>query len=167
MPPLMRTFLSWFVGVIALIVIGIGFTVCGEVLGVPSYIDLDEPIAVMRGSGPSSYDDEVSSYQTTYGLTSGALSFVIALWVGQAIYHWEVNAGFSRKGWYSYLAWIFALTVLAALSLVFHLTFRQSQGMLVNYTRMFVELASIAGVAWASYQWYQNRIALLKPEHDA
>lgn len=163
----MRTFLSWFVGVIAVIVIGVGFTAGGEVLGVQSYIDLDVPITVTRGSGPSSYDEEVSSYQTTYGLITGTLSFVIALWVGQAIYHGEVNAGFSRKGWYSYLAWVFALTVLAALSLVFHLAFRQFQGMLVNYIRMFVELASVAGVAWASYQWYQIRIALLNPEHDA
>lgn len=48
MPPLMRTFLSWFGGVIALIVIviGIGLTVGGEVIGVPAYIDLDEPISI-------------------------------------------------------------------------------------------------------------------------
>jgi hypothetical protein len=163
----MRKFLGWLVGIIVMVAIGIGFTAVGAALGVPSSIDLDEPTNVTHGGGRYSYDEEVTSLQTTYGYVSGALSVVVALWAGQAAYHFKLGAGFTRKGWYSYFAWLIALAALVVLSVVFHLAFRQFHGALADYARMFIELASIAGVAWAAHQWYKNRVAFLGSKGEA
>ena len=163
----MHKVLGWLIGLFVMVAVGVAFTAAGEALGVPSSIHLDEPTTITHSGGRYSYDEEITSFQTTYGYLSGALSVVIALWAGQAAYHLKIGAGFSRKGWYSYFAWLLALVVLVVLSVVFHLVFRQFQGSFASYSRMFIELASIAGVAWAAHQWYKNRAATLGRESDA
>lgn len=163
----MRTVLGWVVGVVVALIVGVGFTAAGEALGVPSSIDLDEPTTITHGSGWYSDDEEVTSLRTAYGYASGALALVVGLWAGQAVYHGKIGAGFSRKGWYSYFAWVIALAVLMVLSLVTHLAFRQFHGTVAYYARMLVELASLAGVGWAAHQWYKNRVASLQSEGEA
>ena len=163
----MRTLLGWVVGIFITLAVGVGLTAAGEALGVPSSIDLDEPTTVTQGGGRYSYDEEVTSLQTSYGYASGAFAVVIALWASQAAYHGKLGAGFSRKGWYSYSAWVIALVVLMVLSLLTHLAFRHFHGAIAYYARMMVELASLAGVGWASHQWYKNRVVSLQPDNEA
>jgi hypothetical protein len=163
----MRTVLGWLVGIVVAVLVGVGFTAAGEALGVPSSIDLDEPTTITHGSGRYSYDEEVTSLQTAYGYASGTLAVLIALWAGQAAFHGKLGAGFSRKGWYSYSAWVIALVALMVLSLLIHLAFRQFHGPVAYYARMLVELASLIGVSWSAHQWYKNRVATLHREGEA
>ncbi len=163
----MRTFLAWLVGFVVVLCLGVGLTAAGEALGVPSSIDLDGPTTVTRGSGRYSYDEEVTSLQTAYGYASGAFAVVIALWAGQATYHRKLNAGFTSKGWFSFFAWLLALTILMVISVLIHLTFGQFHGTIAYYVRELLELAAVVGVGWASYQWYKNRVARLTTGDEA
>ena len=163
----MRAFLAWVVGVIVLIAVGVGLSFLGEAIGVPSFIDLDGPTTITHGSGRYSYDEEVSSLQTSYGYASGGFAFVVALWIGQAFYHGKAAAGFTKRGWYSFAAWLLALAFLMVISALIHLAFRTFHGTLASYVRMFLELVAVAGVGWASYQWFKNRVATLSRESDA
>ena len=142
-------------------------TYIGEAAGVPSFIDLDGPMTITHGSGRYSYDEEVSSLQTSYGYASGGFAFVVALWAGQAFFHGKVAAGFTKRGWYSFAAWLVALAILMITSALIHVAFSSFHGTPASYIRMFLELVAAAGVGWASYQWFKNRVATLSGKSDA
>lgn len=163
----MRSFLAWVLGIIVCIAVGVGLTFVGEKLGVPSSIDLDEPTTITHGSGRYSYDEEVTSLQTSYGYVSGAFAIVIGLWAGQAAFHQKLGAGFTREGWFSFLAWLIALGALMVISVLIHLAFAKFHGALAYYMRMFLELSAIGGIGWSAHQWYKNRIASLRTESEA
>lgn len=162
----MRTLAAWLFGIFVMIAVGLGFMAMGAALGIPSSIEFDGLVTVTYGSGRYSYDVEETSAQTTYGLSSTILSIVIALWAGQAAYHMKIGAKFSRKGWYSYFAWILALVPIVIFSAVSYLAFRHFHSTIASYARMILELAVIALVAWAAHQWYLNRVASLHPGGD-
>ena len=75
----MRSFAAWIIGIVIVIAVGVGLTFVGEMLGVPSSIDLDEPTTITHGGGRYSYDEEVTSLQTSYGYASGAFAIVMCL----------------------------------------------------------------------------------------
>ena len=161
----MRSFAAWIIGIV--IAVGVGLTFVGEMLGVPSSIDLDEPTTITHGGGRYSYDEEVTSLQTSYGYASGAFAIVIGLWAGQAAFHQRLSAGFTKEGWFSFSAWIIALTALMTISILIHLAFSKTHGALAYYVRMTLEILAIGGIGWASHQWYKNRVASLCTKSEA
>jgi hypothetical protein len=158
----MRTAIAWIVGIITFLAVGLGLAFLGDALGVSISIDLDRPTTITHGSGPYSYDEEVTSLTTSYGYTSGVFAFLIGLWTGQAVYvqHW--NAGFTKKGWYSFFAWLIALTALMVVSVLVHLAFRSFNSAFASYIRMFIELGAVLGIGWACHQWFKNRVKYLE-----
>jgi hypothetical protein len=163
----MRTFSGWFVGVLAALCMGLALSCVGSSLGVPSSLSLDDPTTVTRGSGRESYEEEVSSVHTSFGVLSGAFAIAFGIWAGQAAYHLKLNAGLSRKGMLSLIAWLAALGILVVLSVVIHLAFVTFTGAIAYYARMLLEFAAIGGVSWALHQWYKNRAANLPVKSDA
>lgn len=163
----MRSFVAWVLGIIVFIAVGVGFSFVGEQLGVPSSIDLDEPTTVTRGSGRYSYDEEVTSFQTSYGYASGAFAIAIGLWAGQAAFHKKLRAGFTKEGWFSFSAWLIALGALMVISVLIDLAFAKFHGALAYYIRMFLELSAIGSVGWSAHQWYKNRVASLRTKSEA
>ena len=163
----MRAFAAWIIGIVVIIAVGVGLTFVGEALGVPSSIDLDEPTTITHGGGRYSYDEEVTSLQTSYGYASGAFAIVIGLWAGQAAFHQRLSAGFTKEGWFSFSAWIIALTALMTISILIHLAFSKTHGALAYYVRMTLESLAIGGIGWASHQWYKNRVASLCTKSEA
>lgn len=159
----MRTAMGWIVGVIIFLLIGLGLTYLGDAVGVPGAVDLDGSTVITNGSGRYSYDEEVTSFMTFFGYTSGAFAFIIGLWAGQAAYAMRWDAGFTQKGFYSFFAWFIALTILMFVSVLTHLAFRPFFGVFASYARMGVELGAIIGVGWACQQWFKNRLKTLEP----
>lgn len=161
----MRTAIAWVIGFITALLVGVGLTFIGDVLGVSTSIDLDGPITMTSGSGRYSYDEEVTSLMTMYGYTSATFAFLTGLWIGKATYtrHW--NAGFTQKGCYSFFAWLIALATLMIVSVLVHLAFRPFTGVVASYIRTCIELGAVFGIGWACYQWFTNRIRGL--EHDS
>lgn len=154
---LMRKTISWLIGITVWIALCFIFAIAGGAVGVPSEIDLDSPVTVIRGSGRYSYEDEVSSFMTWYGLTTMGLAIMGAAWAGQAFYHRRWLAGFSRRGWYSFAAGLMALSILAIFSMLLHLALGRFHGLFVHYIRMILELGALVGVGWFCRQWFRNR----------
>jgi hypothetical protein len=152
----MRVALSWVVGFAIWIGLGLMLAAVGEAVGVPSSIGLHEPETLTHGSGRYSYDEEVSSFQTSYGYATMGLSFMGALWAGQAIYHRRWSANFSRNGWYSFVAWLSALSIFSMLSILLSLVFNFAHGSIAHYARIIIELGALGGVGWVCYRWYRN-----------
>lgn len=162
----LRKLAAWIVGIIVLLGLGVALSWGGNALGVPSGIDLTGPVIVTHGSGRLSYDEEVDSVQTFYGLLTGALSFVVALWAARATYARSWRADFSGKGWVTLLAWAMALTVLLILSLVSDIVFRRFHGDVASYVRTALELCASVGVALASYRWWSRQTRRLEESAD-
>ncbi|MBF6989295.1 hypothetical protein [Cupriavidus sp. IK-TO18] len=158
---MLRKLLAWLVGIAVFLALGMALTWAGSAFGVPSSIDLDGPTTITHGSGRYSYDEDTESSETLYGLVTGALSIIVGLWAGRAIYARSWRAGFSERGLLTLWAWIMALAILAALSVLTYLAFRSFHGRTASYARMFIELGSAAGIAWACYQWWKNRVSRL------
>ena len=160
----MRTAASWIVGFVVFLSVGLGLAFLGDAVGVPIAIDLDEPTTITHGGGRYSYDEEVSSLQTSYGSASGVFAIAIGLWAGQAVFFRSWGAGFTKKGWYSFIAWLMAAAILMLVSVLVHLAFRSFHGSIASYLRMFIELGALLGVGWSCYQWFNNRIKHLERE---
>jgi hypothetical protein len=140
----MRTAIAWIVGIIVFFAVGVGFTFLGDSLGIPITTD--------------GYHDEATSLTTSYGYASGIIAFLGGIWSGQAIYARHLNAGFSKRGWFSFSAWLMALGILVVVSMLVQLAFRSFNGALAAYIRMFIELSAMLGVGWACHQWFKNRV---------
>ena len=160
----MRTAIAWVVGITTILLVGLGLTFLGDALGVLASTDLDGPTTITIGSGRNSYDEEVSSFMTLYGCTSTTFAFLCGLWIGQATYTRRWNAGFTQKGWYSFLAWVIALTTLMIISVLMHVAFRPFTSVFASYIRTLIELGAVLGIGCACYQWFKNRVKCLEPE---
>lgn len=153
----MRAAIAWIVGIGTILSVGLGLAFLGESIGISTSIELDGPTTITNGSGRYSYDEEVGSLMTMYGYTSASFAFLSGLWTGQVTYiqHW--NAGFTQKGWYTFFAWLMALTTLMIVSVLVQLAFRQSTSVFTSYIRCCIELGAIIGIGWACHQWFKNR----------
>lgn len=140
----MRIAIAWIVGIIVFCAVGVGFAFLGGSLGIPSTID--------------GYHDEPTSLTTSYGYASSIIALLGGLWSGQASYVRHLNAGFTKRGWFSFFAWLMALGVLVIVSMLVHLAFRSFNGAFASYVRMFTELSVMLGVGWACHQWFKNRV---------
>ncbi|MGO4308138.1 hypothetical protein [Cupriavidus sp. RAF12] len=158
---MLRKLFAWFVGIAIFLALALALTWAGDALGVPSSIDLDGPTTITRGSDRYSYDEETDSSQTVYGLATGTLSFIVALWAGQAAYARSWSAGFTKKGWLTFWAWTMALTILTVVSVLTQLAFKSLHGGVAAYARMLIELGATAGVGWACHQWWKSRASQL------
>lgn len=158
----MRAAIGWIVGIIIALLVGLGLALLGDAIGVSVSVDLDSPTVVTNGIGRYSYDEEVTSNMTFYGYTTITFALLTGLWAGQAAYAMRWDAGFTRKGFYSFSAWFIALVILMIVSVLTHLAFRPFFGVLASYARMGVELGAIIGVAWACHQWFKNRLKTLE-----
>jgi len=159
----MRTAIGWIVGIIVTLLAGLGLLFLGDAVGVSGSIDLDGPAFITNGSGRYSYDEEVTSLMTLYGYTSSTFAFLLGLWTGRAAYAMRWGAGFTRKGFYSFTAWLIALGILMIVSVLTDLAFRPFSGVFASYARMGVELGAIVGVGWACHQWFKNRQKTMEP----
>lgn len=158
---MLRILSAWLIGLSIFVALGVALTEAGVALGVPSFIELDGPTTVTHGSGRSSYDEEIDSTQTGFGMASGMLAFLIALWAGQAAYARSWRAGFTPKGWLTFRAWLMALSILAVVAILTHLAFRSLHGGVAAYARLLIELGATAGIGWACHQWWKNRAGRL------
>ncbi|GLC94782.1 hypothetical protein Tamer19_41900 [Cupriavidus sp. TA19] len=154
----MRKILGWVVGFVVVIAVGVALTLAGAALGVPTSIDLDGPTTITHGSGRYSYEEETESLTTSFGLATLGLSLLIGIWAGQATYAGGWNAGFTRRGWVSFLAWLMALMILTVLAALSHLAFRGLSGSVAAYAQLFIEVGATVGIGWACHQWWKNRV---------
>lgn len=152
---------AWLVGVLVFLGVGLAFTWAGNRLGVPSDIDLHGTTTITHGGGRASYDEEVDSLITSYGMVTGALSMIFGLWAGRATYARRWHANFTKQGWLTFWAWSMALGVLAVLSVLIHLAFKGFSGYVASYARMIIEVGAAVGVGWACHQWWKNRVRQL------
>jgi hypothetical protein len=87
-----------------------------SILGIPTYIDFGETVTVMRGSGWSSYEDEISGVTTDIGffiiIASGMLAW--------RVYHWVISGEISgdlpiesRITWRYWLAGLFSYVLIS------------------------------------------------------
>lgn len=154
---MLRKLFAWFVGIAIFLALAFALTLAGDALGVPSFIELDGPKTITHGSGRYSYDEETDSSQTVYGLVTGMLAFIVALWAGQATYARSWGAGFTKKGRLTFWAWTMALAILTVVSVLTQLAFKSLHGGVAAYARILIELGAVAGVGWACYQWWKNQ----------
>jgi len=159
----MRTAIGWTVGIIVTLLAGLGLTFLGDAVVVSGSVDLGGPTVITNGSGRYSYDEEVTSLMTFYGYTSGTFAFLVGLWAGQATCTMRWGAGFTRKGVYSFSAWLIALGILMIVSVLTDLAFHPFSGVFASYARMGVELGATVGVGWACHQWFKNRMKTMEP----
>lgn len=142
-----------------MIVLAVSITVAGGEIGVRSSIDLDGPVTITHGSGRQSYDEEVESAQTSFGIYGTLLSIVIGIWVGCATFKGQWSAGWSRRDQLTYRAWLVGLVILTVFSALVDLAFRSFTGGFAQYVRYLLELAAAVGVLWAARLWWKAAVA--------
>ena len=163
----MRRFAAWLVGVAVFLAIGVGIALVGDTVGLISSVDLDGPTSITHGSGRYSYEEEETSFLTSFGYATGVLATLIGLWAGQATCHGKLAAGFTRKGWLSFNIWVGATTILLIMSGIIQLAFNHFHRSFANYARMILELATFIGVAWPSHKLFKARAIQIDGESDA
>lgn len=156
---LLRSVSAWVIGFIFWVLVGASLSLGGNLLGVPSVIQLADSMTITHGGGRFSYDEEVSSLQTFYGEVGMVFALLLALWAGRTVYWRSFGAGFTEVGRFTFFAWLIAVTALLCLALFYHLAFAKFHGPFAYYSLMLLQLLSVVGVVWASHQWFKNRVA--------
>lgn len=157
----MRSLFAWAIGIVtAMLLMWIG-TEALALLGVPTWIDFGETVTVTRGSGPTSYDEEIDGEHTIPGTILYALSYMIAARIGMWVYTGKPNGGVSVLTELQFRTWLLGLVSFGAASTA--LWIADINPVVHNV----LEIAAAAAIAWCAYKWYEARVSALANEDRA
>jgi len=152
-----KIFLSWTIGIISLILCAMFFNIILQNFNVPTYIDFGEIITVRRGSGPYSYEEDISGEYTAVGIAFNFLSIMIAARIGMAFYAKNINGNVSKAGNIDFMAYFFGLLIYGILATIFFIILNRNYPGLLN----FLELA-LAGIIFYFFKnWRDKKIIKL------
>ena len=137
----MRMLVAWLIGFLAFFVVGLTMMFAGDALGAA-------PVRYSDG------DEEA----TFFGLSVMGSPLVVGMWAGQAVYTRTWRAGFTEVGWVTFWAWLIATTAIAAVALVFDLSFIRRHGAGADFVYFILMMVVTCGIGWLSHQWWKARV---------
>jgi len=106
----MKTIIASTMGIVSFVMIYIGLNAVANFLEVPTYVNYEETITVIRGSGRYSYDEEIDGEQTEVSVFIVAASIMLA-W---RVYHWfisgRIRGSIPKKTHITWSFWMLGIT---------------------------------------------------------
>jgi hypothetical protein len=153
----MRMFLAWSVGILAWAGLFFGVGSLCESIGLPTDIYSPTPI----GYEIDGDYHESNSSPTSFGIAMVVFSFVVAIWIGRAVYYCRLNAGLSPTGKLTLVAWLLATIALLILGALVDLLIRSVHGAQTYYLQLALEALSATIVGLLSYRWWKRKSSAL------
>jgi hypothetical protein len=157
----MRNFFSWLGGFIAFFILIIMFFSVAEYRGFPIFVDYGETALVMRGSGPTAYEDEASGATTGIGIALIALSVMLTVRFGMAISAGQIGGGVSAEGRIVFAAWFCGIATYGAGALLLDTAFGYVDGW-HQTVRRIIELAFLIMIFLVYGAWRKSRLSQLR-----
>lgn len=141
----MRTAFGWLVGLVVTLLVATALTFAGHAIGTP----------------PTSGRNDVDVGVNAFGYVAFSLAFVVGCWAGQAAYWGRWDPSSTAEGRLTFFAWLMGTTLATVTDCVIRRAFRYPQDGWIVGAEFALEIASILGIAWASQQWWRNRVAAI------
>lgn len=137
-----------------------GLDTIADALGASTYIDFGETISVTRGSGLSSYEEDIGGETTDVGI----YLMVASIMLSWRVYHWVVSGtiygNISRESHITWLTWILGMS--AYILLTTPIWNIEMPGIL----HLIIVLGCGAGIAWFAYNKHAAIIKKIRTSDD-
>jgi hypothetical protein len=153
-----NTLLAWIAGISAFIAIKTGIDVVANSAGIVTYIDFGETITVTMGSGPASYDEEISGASTTFGFSTMIIAGMIACRIGAAINSGRIDGGLSAKDKIDFIAWLAGFVIAATVGALLFALFEDHHSDLITVFYNALELSAFGFAFYICKSWRNNMI---------
>ena len=159
---LFRKIVAWIVGIFSLVIITNCFNIILQSIDVPTYIDFGETITVTTGSGPYSYEEDISGDFTTVGTAFNLLSALFGARIGMAVHSWKLGGGVSKKENIDINLWTVGIAIFGIMGVILFKIFNSSDSNFLNILKNILELTIGVAIFYFCKKWRDKKFYKLK-----